>query len=150
MVRETWRRSEYSIGRVAPDQHQRSGCDRLLGGDSAQRRAGIRRYVAGRWRTALHVVRLSHNACSRRGPSRPTEGVLALSEHTRGAVLRCDQAGGGRRSGALFGARAGVLDRQLGRDRAYPTAPEGEGSSLCVPVDQHTACHLDSTRVRKE
>jgi hypothetical protein len=41
----------------------------------------------------------------RRGPSQPTAGLLAVSEHTRRAVLRRCQAGDGRRSGAMFCAR---------------------------------------------
>ena len=45
----------------------------------------------------------------RRGPSRPTAGMLAVREHTGCAVLRCDQGGDDRRSVALFGIRAVAL-----------------------------------------
>jgi len=38
-----------------------------------------------------------------------TAGVLAVREHTRRAVLRCGHDGDDRRSGALFGARAGAV-----------------------------------------
>jgi len=64
--------------------------------------------------------RVSQNTGSRRGPSRPTAGVLAASEHTRGAVLRCWLDGDGRGSGALFGARSGVLDGRFEDVRRRP------------------------------
>src|SRR5664280_274588 len=70
----------------------------------------------------------SPNAGSRRGPGRPTAGVLAAREHTRGAVLCCGHDGNGRRSGASFGARAGEAARHDGH--AYhgqtPLAPVAE------------------------
>ena len=44
----------------------------------------------------------SLNTGSRRGPSRPTAGVFAACEHTRGAVLRYGHDGDGRHSGASF------------------------------------------------
>jgi hypothetical protein len=66
-----------------------------------------------------------------------------LCERTR-RCLRCGQDGGGRRSGALFGARAGALDRRLGRDRRHPqhrlpsavlyVFRSGTPASVLVPV----------------
>jgi hypothetical protein len=50
-------------------------------------------------------------AGSRRGQSRPTPRVLAVREHTRGAVLRCGHGGDGCRSVATFGARLGAVGR---------------------------------------
>jgi hypothetical protein len=44
----------------------------------------------------------------------------ACAAHSRGAVRRCPSASGRRRSGALFGARAGALDRRLGCGRRHP------------------------------
>jgi hypothetical protein len=83
-------------------------------------------------------------AGSRRGPSRPTPRVLAVREHTRGAVLRCGHDGDGRRSGALLGARAGVVDRRLGCGRRHgqlwlPSAVlfalrPGQAASVLAPV----------------
>ena len=55
-----------------------------------------------------------HMAGSRRGQSRPAPRVLAVREHTRGAVLRCGQGGYGRHSVAMFGARSETLDRRFG------------------------------------
>src|SRR5664280_379731 len=58
-------------------------------------------------------------AGSWRGPSRSTAGMLAVRERTGCADLRCSQDGDGRRSGALFGARADVVDRRLGCGRRH-------------------------------
>ena len=44
----------------------------------------------------------------RRGSGCPAAGALAVREHTRRAVLRCDPGGDDRRYGALFGTRAGT------------------------------------------
>jgi len=54
------------------------------------------------------------NTGSRRGPSRPTAGVLAVPERTGRAVLRCVLGGGGRRSVASFGAPCNAPDRRFG------------------------------------
>src|SRR5664280_2283379 len=69
-------------------------------------------------------------AGSRRGPSHPTAGVLAASEHTRGAVLRCVQDGDGGRSGALFGARADALNGQ--RQQAAREVKTAKSASFSV------------------
>ena len=64
----------------------------------------------------------------------------ACAAHSRGAVLRCWLDGDGRRSGALFGARSGVLDRQFedGRRRPPLRLPNADlcplGPGLAVSV----------------
>jgi hypothetical protein len=83
-------------------------------------------------------------ASSRRGASRPTPSLLADRERSRGAVLYWPRAGDGCRSGALFGARVGALDRRLGCSRrcrqhrltnAVPcTAQPRQATSLRAPV----------------
>src|SRR5664280_506870 len=83
-------------------------------------------------------------AGSWRGPSRSTAGMLAVRERTGCADLRCSQDGDGRRSGALFGAQAGVVDRRLGCGRRHgqlwlPSAVlfalrPGQAASVLVPA----------------
>jgi hypothetical protein len=55
--------------------------------------------------------------------------MLAVREHSRGAVLRCSLAVGVRRSGASFCAHAGSLDRRL-----CMLAPNRRLPSCLVPV----------------
>ena len=85
-----------------------------------------------------------HHTGSLRGPSRPTPSMLAARDHARGAVRRCPSASGRRRSGALFGARSGVLDRRLECGRRHPqhrlpravlyALQSGQAASVLAPV----------------
>lgn len=61
--------------------------------------ANSRRPAARGWR---HLIGVSQIAGLRRGPSRPTAGVLAVCEHTRRAVRRFPLTDDGRCSGASF------------------------------------------------
>jgi hypothetical protein len=61
-----------------------------------------------------------------------------------GADMGCGQDGNGRRSGALFGARPGELDRRLGCGRRHPqhrlpraalyALQSGQAASVLAPV----------------
>ena len=76
-------------------------------------------------------------AGSRRGQSRPTPSMLAIREHTRGAVLRCGQDVDGGRSGALFCARAGVVGGSHGTGcpvQLCVLCGQRRGPSVLAPV----------------
>src|ERR1035437_205032 len=85
------------------------------------------------------------------GPSRPTPSVLAVREHSRGAVLRCAQGGDGRRYGASFCAGRGARDRRLGSGRRHPphrepkavlsTLRTGNATYLLAPVAAPGTAH---------
>src|SRR5664280_2318420 len=67
-------------------------------------------------RTVTLSLRVAGSRCS---PHRLTPSLHATREHTRRAVLRCCLDSDGRRSGALFGAQSGVLNRRVEEGRRH-------------------------------